>query len=155
MNRLATLAAVYSTAAVVVLACSSTSGAPPFMAPSGDDASSMNTGGDAGGGGGEDATEEPAATMPCADASLVLPTGSAKGGACGDCLKKNCMQELSTCAQDCVCTRSLECVIVNNNNYTVPACAEALSAIGAGNKGLTAIQACLPGSCSICNESSD
>ncbi len=103
---------------------------------------------------GEDAAEEPEPTVPC-DAALVLPEGTAKGGACSDCLKQNCMPALSTCESDCVCVRSLECLVVNNNNYTVPACAEALSAIGAGNKGLTAIQACLPGSCPVCNESSD
>jgi hypothetical protein len=54
------------------------------------------------------------------------------------------------CEGDCVCVSSLECLAVNENNYTL--CPDALTAIGAGNPGLTAVAGCLAMSCvAVCN----
>jgi hypothetical protein len=113
------------------------------MAGGSDDASMGSPPADGGG----DATMEP--TAPC-DAALVLPEGTAKGGACGDCLKQNCMAALTTCQSDCVCVSAEECLVVNNDSFTI--CNDALSAIGAGNPGLTALGACIPAKCMVCNE---
>jgi hypothetical protein len=150
LNKIATLAAVCSTAAAVVLACSSSTTAPPFQ--SGDDASMTGSGGDAAGTGDDASMEASGPVVPC-DAAIVLPTGTATGGACGDCLMKNCMPALTTCQNDCVCVSSVECLAVNVDNYTL--CPEALSAIGAGNEGLKAIAACIPPMCPVCNEQPD
>jgi hypothetical protein len=133
-----------------ILACSSTGG---------------SSGGSTGDGGAEDATTESGATgteggietglessassEPC-DASIVLPTDGSTGTPCGQCIKAHCASALATCQLDCLCVSSIECLAVHNDNYTL--CADALSAIGAGNPGLTAVAGCIAMSCvSVCN----
>lgn len=107
----------------------------------------MGTGNDAG----DEMAEEPAPMVPCDSATLDLPTGSAKGGACGDCLKKNCADVLTVCEDDCTCIHDEMCLIVNGNNYTH--CSAAMADIGMGEPGLTALGTCLPHLCnSECNE---
>jgi hypothetical protein len=145
VNRIAIMAAVLSTAAVAVSACSSSSSPPPFGG--GDDASMMAAP-DSGAPSGDDAAEEPEPMTEC-DAAIVLPEAGAKGGDCAACLQEKCMPALTTCSTDCVCVRGVECLSVNLDNYTL--CPEAMAALGMGNEGLTAIGACLPGSCPVCN----
>jgi hypothetical protein len=54
------------------------------------------------------------------------------------------------CQLDCLCVSSIECLAVQGDNYTL--CPDALSAIGAGNPGLTAVAACIAMNCiSVCN----
>jgi len=120
------------TAASVAFACSSSSSsAPPGHAS--DDAS--------------------ASTGPC-DASIAFPADGGAGTACGACLENNCSSELATCQDDCLCVTSIECLAVNGNNYTL--CNDALSAIFAVNKGLTALAACITNSCPMqCNPQTD
>jgi hypothetical protein len=144
VNRIATMAAVLSTAAFAVFACSSSSSPPPFGG-GGDDASMMVPDS---GQSGDDAAEEPEPTAPC-DASIVLPEGTAKGADCAACLKQKCMPALTTCAADCVCAEQIACLVSNMDNYTL--CPAAMAALGMGDPGFMAIGACLPGSCSLCN----
>jgi hypothetical protein len=101
------------------------------------------------GGAGADAPEEPAGpSEPCADAMIDLPTGSAVGGPCSDCLKAKCASALAVCMDDCTCVASINCLVVMNYNYTL--CNTALAAIGAGNEGLKEIAACVPMMCQVC-----
>jgi hypothetical protein len=146
MNRIATMAAVLSTAAVAVFGCSSSSSGTPFGG-GGDDASMM-TAMDSAAQSGDDAAEEPEPTAPC-DASIVLPEAGAMGAECAACLEQKCMPALTTCSADCVCAMQLGCLVANMDNYTL--CPAAMAAIGMGSPGLTAIGACLPGSCPMCN----
>ena len=141
------MAAVLSTAAVAVFACSSSSSSAPPFGGGGDDASMMMAP-DGTSQSGDDAAEEPEPTAPC-DASIVLPEAGAMGAECAACLQQTCMQALTTCAADCVCAMQIGCLAANLDNYTL--CPAAMAAIGMGTAGLTAIGACLPGSCPICN----
>jgi hypothetical protein len=102
----------------------------------------------------EDAGQEASAppVVPC-DAALALPTGTATASACSKCLQANCMSALATCVKDCVCTEGIECLAANSINYTQ--CGTAMSAIGAGNAGLTALGQCIPMSCQVCYDLPD
>jgi hypothetical protein len=73
------------------------------------------------------------------------------GAACGECLAMKCASQLAACQNDCLCVSSIDCLAANMDNYTV--CPDALSAIGAGNCGLTGLAACIVGSCPVCNGS--
>jgi hypothetical protein len=114
-----------------------------------DDASMMGSGGDAAGGG-NDAAEEPSGPVVPCDAAIVLPTsGGAAGAACGACIESKCMKELQTCGDDCVCVSGIECVVPTRTfNFTL--CAEAMSALGAGNVGLMGIAGCVASNCQVC-----
>jgi hypothetical protein len=90
------------------------------------------------------------ATSTSCDGSIALPTDGAPGAACAQCLETNCAPSLTTCKGDCLCVSSVECLSAHEDNYTL--CPEALSAIGAGNPGLTAVAGCLAMSCvAVCN----
>jgi hypothetical protein len=92
----------------------------------------------------EDGSGMTAPPMTC-DASLQLPTDAGHIDACTVCLKANCMSALTMCSQDCVCVAGLECLVANDTNATL--CPEAMSALGAGDPGLTAVFGCLPNKC--------
>jgi len=143
LKKLSVLAAVGTTAAALGFACSSSSPTPSTGA--GEEAG-IAVASEAG----EDAQEEAAVAplVPC-DAALVLPTNSAAASACSQCLQKNCMPDLAMCT-DCACISAIECLAANNDNYPMY-CPQALSAIGAGNPGLTALAGCIPMFCSVCN----
>jgi hypothetical protein len=152
LNRLMALAAVSVTAAAVGFACSSTSSGAPFMipAPAGDAAAADGAVGTS-----DDASEDAPATppvVPC-DAAIDLPTDGATASACSKCLEANCMPALAICEKDCVCTQGIECLAANSINYTL--CPTAMSAIGAGNAGLTALGQCIPMSCQLCYDVPD
>ena len=150
LNRLLVLAAVGFAATAVGIGCSSSSSPP--SAPSGD---ASTVGPPSGEGGAEDAPEEPAApTVPC-DAAISLPTGSAAGGACGDCLQSKCMAQLAICKDDCTCVTSIECLAVNAGPGAYGHCMEAMAALGAGDNGLTMVAGCIAQTCTVCNEASD
>lgn len=87
-----------------------------------------------------------AMTPPCDASSIQLPTdGGATVAACSRCLMSNCSAALATCSTDCVCVSGIECLVANADNATL--CPAAMSALGAGNAGLTAISGCLPMNC--------
>jgi hypothetical protein len=153
-NRLFLLASLGGVAAAAGAACSSSSSSQPFN-PGGDDgAASSSGGGGTRSDAASDAPEEPAAPAePCGDAMLSLPTGSALGGACGDCLNSKCMGSLAVCQDDCTCVASVNCLVVNADNYTH--CDEAMTAIGEGNNGLTMVASCLVMQCPVCNQVPD
>jgi hypothetical protein len=143
------LAAVGVTAAAVGFACSSTSSGTPFsMSPPATDAAMAM-------GATDDASEDAPATppvVPC-DAAIDLPTSGATASTCSKCLQANCMPALAICEKDCVCTEGIECLAANSINYTL--CGSAMSAIGAGNAGLTALGQCIPMSCQACYDVPD
>ena len=152
-SRLFAWLAVGLAAASLGLACSSSSPAKPQGDDAGgsDDATGSND--DSGqvseastdDGGGSDDAPAPMAIM--CDAAIKFPASGA-GSACGACITKNCMTELGVCHNDpngCLCTTSIECLAKNANNYTL--CADALSAIGAGDDGLTMLAACITSHC--------
>ena len=86
--------------------------------------------------------------------SISFPTGTAPGAACAQCLQTKCASALTTCAPDCLCASSVACLASHEDNYTL--CPDALSAIGAGNPGLTAVAGCIPMNClSACNGQTD
>jgi hypothetical protein len=143
--------AVVCLAACAVLACSSSSGSPggSMGDGGGDDARTEGGGGNSAEGGAEADLDSATSSGPC-DASIVLPTDGSTGTACGRCIEDHCASGLATCQLDCLCVSSIECLAVNNDNYTL--CADALSAIGAGNPGLTAVAGCIAMNCvSVCN----
>jgi len=72
------------------------------------------------------------------------------GAACGQCLQSKCASDLTACQNDCLCVSSITCLAANNDLYVK--CEAALSAIGAGNRGLTDLAACIVSNCPVCNE---
>jgi len=72
------------------------------------------------------------------------------GAACGQCLQSKCASDLTACQNDCLCVSSITCLADNNDLYVK--CEAALSAIGAGNRGLTDLAACIVSNCPVCNE---
>jgi hypothetical protein len=137
-RRLLAVVVAGFTAAAVGFACSSSSTGAPPMAPAAEDGSMDESTGPA---------------VPCADAMLDLPKGSAPGGACGDCLQSMCTAELAVCMDDCQCIAAIECLAVNADNYTL--CPTALTIIGAGDNGLKLLAACIVMKCPVCNEVPD
>jgi hypothetical protein len=153
-------AAVACLVSCAALACSSTSGSPgePTGDAGADDvttdgggAINPGTGAEAGAETGiADAPLESATNSGPCDASIVLPTDGSTGTACGKCIEDHCASSLATCQLDCLCVSSIECLSVNDDNYTL--CPDALSAIGAGNAGLTAVAGCIAMNCLlVCN----
>jgi hypothetical protein len=144
------------TAASVAFACSSSSSSAPPGHASDDASANHDTGSQLPSEAGSDDTSEDApaqSTGPC-DASIAFPADGGAGTACGACLENKCSSELGTCQDDCLCVTSIECLAVNGNNYTL--CNDALSAIFAVNKGLTALAACITNSCPMqCNPQTD
>jgi hypothetical protein len=147
LNKQLARAAVGITAACsLFLACSSKSSS----APAGGDDASTGTGAETGAP--EDAAAAP--VTPC-DAALSLPTDGGPGTACGQCIETNCATDLTTCQMDCVCQQSLECLVPNDNNYTL-CMNNALPAISAGDVGLMDVAACITNKCNaICNGGGD
>lgn len=146
-----TRTAAFCLAAWAVLACSSSSSSPGGSTGDGGvgDATTESGVGTGTEGGAEADLDSATSSGPC-DASIALPTDGSTGTACGKCIEDHCASGLATCQLDCLCVSSIECLAVNNDNYTL--CADALSAIGAGNPGLTAVAGCIAMNClSVCN----
>ena len=120
------------------------------MADGGGDDAATDSGSATGTEAGVDAEPDASTSSDLCDASILLPADGSAGTECGQCLETHCATSLATCQLDCMCASSIECLAIHDDNYTL--CPEALSAIGAGNAGLTAVASCIAMSCiSACN----
>jgi len=144
LNKLLAWAAVSVTAAAVVLACSSKSGTPANFEDASTPASDAAASGD-------DVSDAMAVMSTPCDASIEFATdASAAATECGQCLQEKCASALAACQMtDCTCVSVVECLAVNNNNYTL--CPPAIASITAGSVGLTMIGSCIL-NCPTCNE---
>jgi hypothetical protein len=151
----ARVAAVCLASLMAGLACSSSSGSSGGSPGDGggDDASTEGggtSGPEASAEAGVEDVQDSSAAAPTCDAAIILPTDGSTGSACGKCIEAHCASELAMCRPDCLCVSSIQCLAVNDDNYTL--CMDALSVIGAGNAGLTAVAGCIAMNCiSVCN----